>query len=151
MREGRDEREEREGVQQLGNLDKIETVGEPGERTRHFSESAVCAARRRRATFSSELRQLRRSLTSAGRSHPPEPDPEAAEGAATDDFGSQVRFDIWAEQEVGAEAGGGIEEEEVWAGGKEECCDSYELPFDYVPHPLVVSSIIIHPSKNGNN
>ena len=94
--------------------------------------------RRRRATFSSELRQLRRSLTAAGRSQqPPEPDPEAA--AADADFGSQVRFDIWAEQEVGAEAGGGIEEEEAAAGGKEECWGSYELPFDYVPHPLVVS------------
>ena len=46
---------------QLVNLDKIEMVGE--DRLRHFSESAVGANKRKRAaTFSSEIKQLRKSL-----------------------------------------------------------------------------------------
>ena len=40
-------------------------AGESGaaDRLRHFSESSVGAGKRRRATFSSELRLLRRSIT----------------------------------------------------------------------------------------
>ena len=46
---------------QLINLDKIEMVGE--DRLRHFYESAVGATKRKRATtFSSEIKQLRKSL-----------------------------------------------------------------------------------------
>ena len=137
----------REGAPQLlCNLDKIDTVGPVGEqvggdRLRHFSESAVGVGKRRRATFSSELRQLRRSLTSAGRSqHLEEKGPEGgtpAHRGSMDTIGSEVRFDIWEEGERGEEGRWDPELGEVVGGVMEEE-QEYTLPFDYVPHPLVV-------------
>jgi len=146
-------REETDQLHNLDNIDKIETVGEPGaDRLRHFSESAVGVGggKRRRATFSTELRQLRRSLTSAGRSQQlqeKEIDPEAAStelNSSAANFGSDVRFDIWDEQEVRGAAGEdasdfGEPESAVGEGDGEGEEDEFELPFEYSPHPLVTS------------
>ena len=50
---------DRQTDKQLGNLDTIEMVGE--DRMRHFSESAA-GRRHRAATFSTEIRNIRRSM-----------------------------------------------------------------------------------------
>jgi len=145
-------RDDGEQLHNLDNIDKIETVGEPssGDRLRHFSESAVGAGggKRRRATFSTELRHLRRSLTSAGRSQQlqeKESDPEAPPlelNNSEANFGSDVRFDIWDEQaradgELASEFGE-PEPAAVDVDGEADD-DDFELPFEYTPHPLVTS------------
>jgi len=121
---------------QLVNLDKIETVGE--DRLRHFSESAVGANKRKRAaTFSSELKQLRKSLILGKSQNLQEKEGDVESPAmcgSTDSFLSDVKFDIWDEHasERNSEYG------ETNTSRGMEACD-FETNFEFTPHPLVTS------------
>jgi len=90
---------DRQTEKQLGNLDTIEMVGE--DRMRHFSESAA-GRRHRAATFSTEIRNIRRSML-LGRNRKA----QVSEGSSKlvdrcrsqISLQSEVKFDIWNEQE----------------------------------------------------
>jgi len=114
------------------NLDKIETVGD--DRLRHFSESAVGAGRRKRAaTFSRELKQLRKSMTLVQSQNLNVKDEDVESSpmcVSTESFLSDVKFDIWDEQEN--EQSFDIKEE------KREELDEYDFEkhIEYKQHPL---------------
>jgi len=121
---------------QLVNLDKIEMVGE--DRLRHFSESAVGANKRKRAaTFSSEIKQLRKSLLLGKSQNLQEKEGDVelpAKCGSTDSFLSDVKFDIWDEQASEQSSQFGEVEN---TQGMDEC--DFGSNFEFTPHPLVAS------------
>jgi len=118
----------------LINLDKIETFGE--DRVRHFSESAVASNKRTRAaTFSNEIKQLRKSifLDKSLNLQENEGDVESpAVCCSQDSILSDVKFEIWD----------GMASDQNSEFGDTNSCrqiNECDLDLEALPHPLVTS------------